>query len=141
MAVQKHSILAAMVVLLLAITMASSQLAPAPASAIPNVDSPEEAPNLSAARELFMRRGLNYATEECVKSTWRIIFTLTKMDHYSDYPSRECCDQLFASEGFPWYYPLVELIISSPEFKGNKNQIKKNAQEIGRCVLTAVSRK
>ncbi|GKV40739.1 hypothetical protein SLEP1_g48345 [Rubroshorea leprosula] len=133
MAVQKHSILAAMVVLLLAITMASSQLAPAPASAIPNVDSLAEPPNLSAARELFMQRGLKYATEECAKSTWRIIFTLTKMDHDSDYPSRKCCRQLFARDEFPWYKPLVELIVSSPEFKGNKDQIRKNTEDINNC--------
>ncbi|GLT40825.1 hypothetical protein SLA2020_149300 [Shorea laevis] len=129
MAVQKHSILAAMVVLLLAITMASSQLAPAPASAIPNVDSPEEAPNLSAARELFIQRSLNYTTEECAKSTWRIIFTNTKIVEKSDMPS-DCCSKILEGD---WPKPLVESIISSPEFKGNKDQIRQNTQDIKSC--------
>ncbi|GLT40821.1 hypothetical protein SLA2020_149260 [Shorea laevis] len=132
MAVQKHSILAAMVVLLLAVTMASSQLAPAPASAIPNVDSPEEAPNLSAARELFIQRSLNYTTEEFAKSTWRIICIVTKKDEYSEYPSRKCCLEILHGYTY-WPERLVESIISSPEFIGNKGQIRRNTQDITKC--------
>ncbi|GLT96023.1 hypothetical protein SLE2022_136720 [Rubroshorea leprosula] len=130
MAVQKHSILSAIVVLLLAIKMASSQPAPAPASPIPNVKSLEEPRKLSATEELFMRSCSKHpVTEECGKAIWKLVFTDPSKDEHL---SAECCLQLY-DFGFECHSGLVELIMSSPYFLGYKVEVRERSQNIKNC--------